>query len=206
MVEDISHTHECDHPVPRAKQASRSTAPRSIVYPEDPPPVRSSKRPRTTSMVEAINRFGSPTRDGASSSIHPIRPTPPDSSDPPPAARHTSLDFDSDDPEPDREKAPSPATTILGHTSTTRANAADPTPNPLDPAVADHRNRPWPPADDRALIRFKMDSKSRPSWKTIASRLNRTADSCQARWQWLKNSNSPLLNPETPHDHHADAD
>ena len=160
-------------------------------------------------MVEDINRFGSPTCEGASSSIHPIRPAPPDPSGPPPAARHTFLEVESDDPELDREKGPSPATTILGHTSSTRANAADPThsaPNPLDPAVADHRNRPWPPADDRTPIRFKMDSKSRPSWKTIVSKLNRTADSCQARWQWLKNTNSPLLNPETPDNHQADDD
>ena len=40
-----------------------------------------------------------------------------------------------------------------------------------------------------------MDTKSRPSWKTISKRMRRTAESCQARWQWLKNTNSPLLNP-----------
>ena len=122
--------------------------------------VRSSKRPRTTSTVEHVNRFGSPTREGVSSIIHPSRPAPPDPSGPPPSSvRHTSLEVESDDPEPDRERAPSPATTILGHTSSTRPNAADSTnsvPNPLDPAIADHRNRPWPPADDRTLIRFKM--------------------------------------------------
>ena len=207
MVEDLPRSYECDRPAPRAKQASRSTAPRSITYPEDPPPVRSSKRPRTTSMVEHVNRFGSPTREGVSSSIHPSRPAPPDPSGPPPtSARHTSLEVESDDPEPARERAPSPAPAILGHTSSTRPNTADSThsaPNPLDPVIADHRNRPWPPADDRTLIRFKMDTKSRPSWKTMASKLNRTADSCQARWQWLKNTNSPLLNPETPDDHQA---
>ena len=105
-----------------------------------------------------------------------------------------------------RERAPSPTPTVPGHVPATRLNAPDSThsmPNPLDPAIADHRNCPWPPADDRTLIRFKLDTKSRPSWKTIATRLNRTADSCQARWQWLKNTNSPLLNPETPDQNQA---
>ena len=173
MVDD--HPHEYDRPAPRAKQASRSTAPRTIVYPENPdgrspPPVRSSKRPRTTSMVESINRFGSPTREGDSSNTHPIRPAISDSEGPPPTARHTSLEVDSDDPDPGRAKAPSPSPTILGHTSSTRANPADSThstSNHLDPAVADHRNRPWPPCDDNELICYKMDTKSRPSWKTI---------------------------------------
>ena len=103
----------------------------------------------------------------------------------------THLDLESDDPEPDRERAPSPTPTVPGYVPS------------MDPAIADHRNRPWPPADDRTLIRFKLDSKSRPSWKTIASRMNRTTDSCQARWQWLKNTNSPLLNPETPDENQA---
>ena len=213
MVEDISRPYEDDRPAPpakqAAKQASRSTAPRSVTFPEDPPPVRSSKRPRTTSMVEHVNKFGSPTREGASSSIHPSHPAPTDpSGHPPPSARHTSVELDSDEQEPDRERAPSPAPTVPGYIPSNRHNATESTPsapNPLDPAIADHRNRPWPPADDRTLIRFKMDTKSRPSWKTIASRLNRTADSCQARWQWqwLKNTNSPLLHPETLDEHQA---
>ena len=38
--------------------------------------------------------------------------------------------------------------------------------------------------DDRELAQYKMDTKSRPSWKTIAKRMNRTVESCQARWQW----------------------
>ena len=46
-----------------------------------------------------------------------------------------------------------------------------PHPN-LDPAIVDHRNRPWPPCDDRELAQYKMDTKSRPSWKTIAKRMN----------------------------------
>ena len=65
----------------------------------------------------------------------------------------------------------------------------------LDPAIVDHRNRPWPPCDDRELAQYKMDTKSRPSWKTIAKRMNRTVDSCQARWQWLKNTHPELLHP-----------
>ena len=130
MVEDLPRSYECDRPAPPAKQASRSTAPRSVTFPEDPPPLRSSKRPRTTSMVEHVNRFGSPTREGASSSIPPSHPTPPDPSGPPPSSArhtHTSLEVESDDPEPDRERAPSPATTIPGYIPSARPNAADST-------------------------------------------------------------------------------
>ena len=43
-------------------------------------------------QVEHVNRFGSPTRDGVSSSTHPSRPAPADPSGPPPSSvRHTSL-------------------------------------------------------------------------------------------------------------------
>ena len=203
-----------DRQAPRGKQASRSTAPRTIVHPDnlpnpDPSAIRSSKRPRTTSMVESVNRHGSPTRDGASSHARSTRLAIPDSEIPPPTARHTSLEVDSDDLDPGVEKTSSPTPTIPGHTSSTPAIPAEtthPASNPLDPAVADHRNRPWPPSDDRELIRYKMDTKSRPSWKTIANRLNRTTESCQARWQWLKNTHSPLLNPATPHETPADDD
>ena len=102
---------------------------------------------------------GSPARDRASASLPPPNPTSygPSGPSPPP------LDLESDDPEPDREHAPSPTPTIPGHVPSTHIPV---------PAIADHRNRPWPPADDRTLIRWKMDSKSRPSWKTIASRMN----------------------------------
>lgn len=65
----------------------------------------------------------------------------------------------------------------------------------LDPAIVDHRNRPLPPCDDRELAQYKMDTKSRPSWQTIAKRMNRTAESCKARWQWLKTTQPELLNP-----------
>ena len=211
VVEDLTRPHEGAHPAPRAKQASRSTAPRSVMIPEGTPPARSSKRPRSISMVEHVNRFGSPPRHGASSSLPPPNPTSHGPSGlPPPADRHPTLrphlHLESDDPEPDRERAPSPTPTVPGYVPSTHIPATEstnPTPNPLDPAIADHRNRPWPPADDRTLIRWKMDSKSRPSWKTIASRMIRTTDSCQARWQWLKNTNSPLLNPEAPDDNQA---
>ena len=63
MVEDFPHPHASANPVPRAKQASRSTAPRSITPAEEPAPARSSKRLRSVSMVEHVNRFGSPARD-----------------------------------------------------------------------------------------------------------------------------------------------
>ena len=29
-------------------------------------------------------------------------------------------------------------------------------------------NRPWPPCDDQELVNYKLDTKARPSWKTIA--------------------------------------
>ena len=191
-----------EDPAPRAKQASRSTAPRSIVPPEEPAPARSSKRPRSVSMVEHVNRFGSPARDRGPASLPPPNPT----SYVPAGPSPPHLDLESDDPEPDRERAPSPTPTVPGHVPSTHIPApasTHSTPNPLDPAIVDHRNRPWPPADDRTLIRWKMDSKSRPSWKTIASRMNRTTESCQARWQWLKNTNSPLLNPDIPDENNA---
>ena len=54
---------------------------------------------------------------------------------------------------------------------------------------------PWSRPSDRELVQYKMDTKSRPSWKTIAKRMNRTVESCQARWAWLKNTHSELLHP-----------
>ena len=183
-----------NRPAPRAKQASQSTAPRGTVYPDnfsghDPSAIRSSKRPRTAYMVESVNRFGSPPHDGASSHARSIRLAIPELEAVPPTIRHNSIDADSDDLDHGVAKAPSPTPTLPGHTSSTHAipvEAPSPAPNPLDPALADHRNRPWPPCDDREFIQYKMDTKSRPSWKTIAKRMNRTAESCQARWQWLK--------------------
>ena len=102
---DEDHHPGHDRPAPRAKQASRSTAPRTIMYPEnlpdhDPSVIRSSKRPRTAYMVESVNRFGSPPRDGASSHARSIRLAIPDSEAVPPTARHNSLDADSDDLDP----------------------------------------------------------------------------------------------------------
>ena len=55
MVEDLTHSHASAHPTPRAKQASRSTAPRSITPTNEPAPARSSKRPRSVNMVEQLN-------------------------------------------------------------------------------------------------------------------------------------------------------
>ena len=201
-MEDLPHPHVNAHPAPRAKQASRSTAPRSIAPPEYPAPARSSKRPRSVSMVEHVNRYGSPARDRGLASPPPPDPT----SYVPTGPSPPHLDLESDDPEPDRERAPSPTPTVPGHVPSTHIPVPASThsnPNPLDPAIVDHRNRPWPPADDITLIRWKMDSKSRPAWKAIASRMNRTTESCQARWQWLKNTNSSLLNPDLPDENHA---
>ena len=40
----------------------------------------------------------------------------------------------------------------------------------------------------RSRTGYKMNSRSRPSWKTIGIRLKRTLESCKARWLWLKNT------------------
>ena len=54
-------------------------------------------------------------------------------------------------------------------------------------------NRPWPEADDNEFIGYKLDARSRPSWKTIGQRMRSSADSLKARWQWLKNTRPDLL-------------
>ena len=206
MVEDLSHPHANAHPAPRAKQASCSTAPRFTPPPEDPAPARSMKRPRSVSMVEHVNRHGSPARAKSHRGPPLLNPASSATTGPPPPHLMEPTDLESDDPEPDRERAPSPAPTVPGHVPPTHIPVIASThanPNPLDPAIADHRNRPWPPSDDKALIRWKMDSKSRPAWKTIACRMNRTPESCQARWQWLKDTNSSLLTPDLPDDNPA---
>ena len=213
---DEDHHSAPERPVPRAKQAARSTAPRTIIYPPAPylpdyhsTDTRSAKRPRNTYMVETVNRFGSPPNEGASSHARSTRHSIPEPEADPPTIRHNLADSDSDEPEPAVAKASSLAPTIPGHASPAPAIPMDtsaPTPNPLDPAVADHRNRPWPPCDNRELIQYKMDTKSRPSWKTIARKMSRTAESCQARWQWLKNSHPEMLNPTNPDDTHAEGD
>ena len=136
MVEDLPHPHVNAHPAPRAKQASRSTAPRSIAPPEDPAPARSSKRPRSVSM-DMFNRYGSPARDRG-----PASPPPPDpTSYVPTGPSPPHLDLESDDPEPDRERAPSPTPTVPGHVPSTHIPVPASThsnPNPLDPAIVDH--------------------------------------------------------------------
>ena len=53
---------------------------------------------------------------------------------------------------------------------------------PIDPA------RPWTHADDQELINMKKDTKSRPSWKTIGTRLQRDYQLCKIRWGLLKQS------------------
>ena len=137
----LIHMHA--NPVPRAKQASRSTAPRSISHVEEPAPARSSKRPRSTSMVEHFNRYGSPARDRGHTSPPPLNPASSGPTGPPPP----HLDLESDDPEPDRERAPSPTPTVPGHVPSNHIPVPASThsnPNPLDPVIVDHRNRPWP--------------------------------------------------------------
>ena len=53
--------------------------------------------------------------------------------------------------------------------------------------------RPWPEDDDNELIGYKLDTRSRPAWKTVGQRMRRTADSRKARWQRLKNSHPDLV-------------
>lgn len=91
------------------------------------------------------------------------------------------------------------------HRSSSSAPAPAPIPgNPVDPREPDHEslvpnpvinmgNRPWPEADDNELIGYKLDARSRPSWKTIGQRMRSSADSRKARWQWLKNTRPDLL-------------
>ena len=170
---DEDHLSASEPPFPRPKQASSSTAPRTtilIILLLAP----GLKRPRAAYMVEAVNRFGSLPDDGASAHARPARhPVPEPEADPPPI-HHRSVGSDSDEPEPAAAKASSPAPTIPGHVSPAPVIPVDlpaPVPTNLDPAVADHRNRPWPPCDDREFAQYKVDTKSRPSWKTIAKRM-----------------------------------
>lgn len=48
--------------------------------------------------------------------------------------------------------------------------------------------RPWNTADDQELTAMKHDTRSRPSWKTIGSRLHRDPQACKMRWAILKQS------------------
>ena len=83
-------------------------------------------------MVESVNRFGSPTRDGASSHARSTRLVIPDSEGTPPTAHHISLDADSDDFDPGVAKASSPTPTIPGHTSSIHATPRAPRiPHPI---------------------------------------------------------------------------
>ena len=59
--------------------------------------------------------------------------------------------------------------------------------------------RPWSDIADNELISYKMDSQSRPSWKTIGLRLKHIPESCKAPWLWLKNTR-PDLNTRTEND------
>ena len=195
---DEDHLSASEPPFPRPKQASSSTAPGTTLYqtipthPDHPfTDNRSVKRPRTAYMVEAVNRFETLPNEGASAHARPAQHSVPEPEADPPPIHHRSVESDSDEPEPAAAKASSPTPTIPGYVSPAPVIPVDPpapVPNHLDPAIADHRNRPWPPCDDRELVQYKMDTKSRPSWKTIAKRMTRTVESCQARWQWLKNT------------------
>ena len=51
--------------------------------------------------------------------------------------------------------------------------------------------RSWTDAEDQELISYKNDTKSRPSWKTIGSRLNRDPEVCCLRWAALKPKTIP---------------
>eukprot|EP00435_Cladocopium_sp_Y103_P076111 s26_g77.t1 len=58
--------------------------------------------------------------------------------------------------------------------------------------------RNWAPVDDNELITYKKDTKARPSWKTIGQRLHRSAESCRARWLWLKSTGRDRTNVLAP--------
>ena len=65
MVEDFPHPHTSANPVPRAKQASRSTAPRSISHVEEPAPARSSKNPGQHPWLNISTGMALPLETGA---------------------------------------------------------------------------------------------------------------------------------------------
>ena len=82
--------------------------------------------------------------------------------------------------------------------SSTSATAPAPTPaDPIGPLREPDHEPPVPHPeiniDDNEFIGHKLDTRSRPSWKTIGQRMRRTAGSCKARWQWLKNTRPDLL-------------
>eukprot|EP00435_Cladocopium_sp_Y103_P064796 s534_g26.t1 len=58
--------------------------------------------------------------------------------------------------------------------------------------------RNWAPVDDNELITYKKDTRARPSWKTIGQRLHRSAESCRARWLWLKSTGRDKTNVLDP--------
>ena len=144
-------------------------------------------------MLESVNRYGVLPEESAPAPLRSATITDPEPEADPTSVRHPPhVDSDSEDPKHPAAKA-----------SPTPSNPVRPCPTPslpsapanLDPALVDHRNRPWPPCEDHELAQYKMDTKSRPSWKTIAKRLDRTVEGCQARWQWLKNTRPELLHP-----------
>jgi hypothetical protein len=83
---------------------------------------------------------------------------------------------------PNPKAPPSPSLRIL-HSS------------PTDPSMG-HTLRPWTPADDQELISMKQDTKSRPSWKTIGSRLHRDHQACKMRWAILKQNLEVIDHPD----------
>ena len=102
---DEDHHSAPERPAPRAKQASRSMAPRSRTITYHPAPTlpehhssdtRSAKRPRNTYMVETVNRFGSPPNEGASSHARSTRHSIPQPEADPPTIRHNLADSDSE--------------------------------------------------------------------------------------------------------------
>ena len=146
-------------------------------------------------MVESVNRYGVLPEEPAPAPPRPAAIPDPEPEADPAIIHHHHVDSDSEEPNHPAAKASPPTPTNPVHSCP--APSIPSAPANLDPAIVDHRNRPWPPCDDRELAQYKMDTKSRPSWKTIAKRMNRTVESRQARWQWLKNTHTELLHPGT---------
>ena len=150
----IARTEEDHHsasepPFPRAKPAPRTTLYQTISTLPDHPSTdtRSAKRPRTTYMVES----GLPRKEPLPMPVsrHSI---PEPEADPPPL-HHRSVDSDSDEPtrllqEPHLQHRPFQVMSLLPRSFLWILR--NPVLNPLDPAIADHKNRPWPPCDDRS--------------------------------------------------------
>eukprot|EP00435_Cladocopium_sp_Y103_P058418 s1376_g20.t1 len=153
-----------------------STRPSSDMPPPAPPSLVVSPPLPVTANPSAS------AADPASVPILPVPESPPPN--PPADSAHTS---DSEDSNlSTRPPSPPPG-----------ENSSIPASGGPRPPISDlFRN--WAPVDDNELITYKKDTRARPSWKTIGQRLHRSAESCRARWLWLKSTGKDKTNVLDP--------